>query len=265
MLLKRGDNNENVRILQLKLGLSGSGNYGPKTEEYVKDFQLKSKLPVTGIVDTVTWNLISKLKLPILDKIKKLEGSIPTSVLSELPRVINTFGINTELRLTHFLAQCAHESANFSIVRENLNYDSIGLQRVFRRYFPTKTIANAYQRNPQKIANRVYANRMGNGSINSNDGWNFRGRGYIQLTGKFNYNQFGNAIGENLLKNPDKVATVYPLLSAGYFFHINKLNQLSDRGDKLEVIELVTRRVNGGTNGLPDRVRYFRKFHKLLS
>ena len=266
MLLKLGDSNNDVSLLQTKLGIKPDGIFGKNTEATVKNFQEKNKLNPNGIVDDKTWSLLSNIPVnDIIQKINKLSGIIPDSVIVQLPRVIRTFQINNELRLSHFLSQCAHESANFSIVYENLNYNSIGLRRVFKRYFPTKLIADAYSRNPEKIANKVYANRMGNGSINSGDGWRFRGRGYIQLTGKDNYNRFGISIKEDILKNPDLVATQYPLLSAAWFFSINNLNRISDRGSSTDVIQAVTKRVNGGTNGIDDRVRYFRKIYNALT
>ena len=123
-------------------------------------------------------------------KIDALRGHVPQSIIAQLPAVISQFNINTPLRLAHFLAQCSHESGAFKAVKENLNYSADGLKRIFGKYFPGN-LNVVYARNPEKIASRVYASRMGNGSEASKDGYKFRGRGYIQLTGKENYVKFG--------------------------------------------------------------------------
>jgi putative chitinase len=194
----------------------------------------------------------------------KLKGHVPDTVLGMIPDVISKFNINTELRLAHFLAQCAHESANFSATVENLNYSLKGLMVIFRKYFPTEELALQYVRQPQKIANRVYANRMGNGDEASGDGWKYRGRGFIQLTGKNNYAAFTKSIDLDVVMHPDLVATKYPLLSAAWFFSTNCVSRC-DAGATDDVVKSVTRCVNGGINGLDDRIQYFHKFHKALT
>jgi putative chitinase len=184
----------------------------------------------------------------------RLQGLIPAGVIEQIPEVITRFQINTPVRLAHFLAQCGHESGGFVHVRENLNYSAQALVRVFPRHFNTAT-ANEYQRNSERIANRAYASRMGNGNEASGDGWRFRGRGYIQLTGRNNYAAFDAFVPESILTEPDLVATKYPLLSAAWFWHTNKLNAIADTG----TLEAVTRSVNGGTNGLEDRRQRFNR------
>ena len=121
-----------------------------------------------------------------------------------------------------------------------------------------------YERKPEKIANLVYANRMGNGDKASGDGYRFRGRGYIQLTGKDNYSAFDKTVDENILENPDLVATKYPLASAAWFFHKNGLQKIADEGATDAVVTKVTKKVNGGTIGLPDRIKHFNEYYKLL-
>lgn len=197
--------------------------------------------------------------------INKLKGHIPDSVLSQIPDTMAKFQLNTPLRLAHFLAQCGHESGGFKFLRENLNYSAKGLMGIFKKYFPTEAIANQYQRQPEKIANKVYANRMGNGPESSGDGAKFRGRGFIQLTGKDNYTAFSKSIGEDCVANPDLVATKYPLASAGWFFHKNGLHKIADEGASDLVVTKVTRRVNGGTIGLPDRIKHFKEYYHLLN
>lgn len=194
----------------------------------------------------------------------KLKGHIPDAVIAQIPGVMENFGVNTPLRLAHFLAQCGHESAGFKFTQENLNYSAKGLLGVFKKYFPTQELADAYARKPEKIASRVYGNRMGNGDEASGEGFKFRGRGYIQLTGKQNYTAFDAAVEDNILANPDLVATKYPLASAAWFWKKNGLSLIADTGDSTEVVTKITKRVNGGTIGLADRIKHFKEYHSLL-
>jgi len=195
-----------------------------------------------------------------LDKLKK---KLDTSVMSQIPEVMEKFGINTPLRLAHFLSQRAHESGNFRVTEENLNYSSRGLLGVFPKYFDATT-AELYARKPEKIANIVYASRMGNGDKSTGDGWKFRGRGYIQLTGRSNYIEFSKAINEDMTMNPDTVAKKYPMLSAAWFFSKNKLNEIADKGDNIDTVTMITKRINGGTIGIEDRIKKFREYYELL-
>lgn len=196
--------------------------------------------------------------------LEKLKGHIPDSVIAQLPDVISTYKIDTALRLAHFLAQTGHESAQFKAVSENLNYGAKGLRGIFGKYFPTDALAAAYERKPEKIANKVYASRMGNGDEASGDGYKYRGRGYIQLTGKDNYKAFDATVPEDITANPDLVATQYPLLSAAWFWNKNGLNAIADKGADDAAVTAVTKRVNGGTIGLPDRIKHFKEYHALL-
>lgn len=195
--------------------------------------------------------------------LNNLRGIIPDNVIQQIPFIMETFKINTPLRLAHFLSQCMHESGNFKFLIENLNYSENGLLSTFPKYFSNGSAAQ-YARNPERIANRVYANRMGNGDEWSGDGWKYRGRGYIQLTGKANYVSFSQSVGENVVSNPDLVSTKYPLASSAWFFHRNALNTIADKGPSVDVITAVTRRVNGGTKGLSDRISKFNQVYPLL-
>jgi putative chitinase len=197
--------------------------------------------------------------------INKLEGVIPDNVFSQIFGVMETFQINTPLRMSHFLAQCAHESGNFKTVSENLNYVAKGVLRTFKKYFPTEAKALQYERNPEKIANLVYANRMGNGTESSGDGFKYRGRGYIQLTGKINYKAFDKLVVEDIIVNPSLVATKYPLLSAAWFWNSRALNSLADKGATDVAVILITKKVNGGVHGLNDRLDKFKKFYSILN
>jgi putative chitinase len=163
------------------------------------------------------------------------------------------FGL-TKNRAVHFFAQCGHESGNFSTFSENLNYSEQGLLATFPKYFPNIGCTYGYTRNPEKIANKVYANRMGNGPENSGDGFKYRGRGAIQLTGKQNYQAFSDHIkNAEVMTNPDIVSTQLAFESALFFFEKNNLWSICDKGITKEVIETLTRKINGGTLGLDDR------------
>ena len=196
--------------------------------------------------------------------IEKLKGHIPDTVIAQIPGVVEKFEINTPLRLAHFLAQTGHESGGFKAVTENLNYGAAGLQSIFKKYFTAES-AVEYARKPEKIANVVYANRMGNGNQASGEGYKFRGRGYLQITGKSNYSALTKDTGIDFLENPDLIATTYPLMTAGWFFKKNNLFILCDKGATREVVESVTKRVNGGLIGIEDRWKHFQEFNKLLA
>jgi len=274
MLLKKGDNNEQVKQLQVKLGVDPVGNFGPKTEEAVKAFQSKNGLVADGIVGDATWNKIMgtapvAAPIPIVVppssfKLAALKGHVPDAVIAQIPDTAAKFNITSPLRLAHFLAQCGHESGGFKAVQENLNYSSKGLMGIFGKYFPTLALAEAYARQPQKIASRVYGGRMGNGVEATGEGFKFRGRGYIQLTGKANYMAFDKFVPEDTTNNPDLVATKYPLASAAWFFDTNKLWGICDRGADDATVTAVTKRVNGGTIGLADRIKHFKEYYNLL-
>jgi putative chitinase len=193
----------------------------------------------------------------------KLKGHIPEAVITQIPEVMEKFAINTPLRLAHFLAQCGHESGGFKAVQENLNYSADGLKKIFPKYFPGN-LSESYARNPEKIASKVYGGRMGNGAEETKEGFKFRGRGYIQLTGKDNYTAFAKSIGEDTVSNPDLVATKYPLASAAWFFSKNGLNAIADKGADDATVTSVTKRVNGGTIGLVDRIKHFKEYYNLL-
>lgn len=197
--------------------------------------------------------------------LSKLSTLLPKNVFEQIPLVMEKFAIKTPLRLAHFLAQCAHESGNFKATRENLNYSSAGLLKTFPKYFKDIETAKKYERKPEAIANRVYANRMGNGDESSGDGFKHRGRGYIQLTGKQNYSSFDKVVDEDILANPDLVATKYPMLSAAWFWDSRKLNAIADTGATDAVVTSITLKVNGGRHGLADRISKFKVFFASLN
>ena len=282
-VLRRGDEGPLVTKLQQRLGVDAIGKFGPKTEAALKAWQSANGLTADGIAGPFT---LAKLGIeaiaqavvaPVVQaapavaiptnsgfKLDKLKGHIPDAVIAQIPDTAARFGITNPLRLAHFLAQCGHESGGFTAVRENLNYKATGLMKIFKKYFPNAKLALQYERKPEKIASLVYGNRMGNGPESSADGFTYRGRGYIQLTGKSNYSLFDKTVPEDIIANPDLVATKYPLASAAFFFNNNKLWSICDKGADIATVTAVTKRVNGGTIGLPDRIKHFNEYYKLL-
>ena len=200
MLLKVGSTGEDVKKLQSKLGLNPDGIFGNGTSLAVKGWQSTHGLTPDGIVGDGTWgkmfsegttsSVVITEPAPVANvgglKLERLKGHIPDAVIALIPDTAEKFQINTPLRLAHFLAQCGHESGGFRAVQENLNYSADGLKKIFPKYFPGN-LSESYARQPQKIAARVYGGRMGNGVESTGEGFKFRGRGYIQLTGKDNY------------------------------------------------------------------------------
>lgn len=280
MLLKIGSKGEDVKKLQQKLGLGADGVFGAGTANAVKKWQTENGLTADGIVGDGTWNKMFSENVIKEDKvfspttvnpsvsglkIENLRGHIPDSVIAQIPETAAKFNITNNLRLAHFLSQCGHESGGFRLTQENLNYSAKGLSATFKKYFISEAAATPYAKNPQKIASKVYGGRMGNGPESSGDGYKFRGRGYIQLTGKDNYTNFARFIGEDTVNNPDLVATKYPLASAAFFFDSNKLWAICDKGADAATVTAVTKRVNGGTIGLPDRIKHFKEYYELLS
>tara|TARA_R110000868_G_scaffold157461_1_gene384731 strand:+ start:614 stop:1447 length:834 start_codon:yes stop_codon:yes gene_type:complete len=276
MLLKIGSKGEDVKKLQAKLGTTADGSFGPGTEKLVKEWQSANGLTADGIVGDGTWSKMFPTTQPVQVvkedvviptssefKLQNLKGHVPDAVIAQIPDTAKKFNITNPLRLAHFLAQCGHESGGFKSVSENLNYSADGLKKIFGKYFPGN-LNESYAKQPEKIASRVYGSRMGNGDESTGEGFKFRGRGYIQLTGKQNYTNFAKFIGEDTVSNPDLVATKYPLASAAFFFDSNKLWSICDKGADEATVTAVTKRVNGGTIGLPDRVKHFNEYYNLL-
>lgn len=268
--LQKGSKGDDVKRLQQKLGVTADGDFGSKTEAALIAWQKANGIsPANGIADEntqVKMGLIAPASTGAAAKLKtdKLRGVIPDAVINEIIASADKFNINSNLRLAHFLAQCAKESGVFSVVRENLNYSASRLLQIFPKYF-TADQANAYAYKPENIGNRVYGNRLGNGDEASGEGYRYRGRGYIQLTGKSNYSAFSKFINVDCVANPDLVATTYPLGSAGFFFNNHsKLWATCDKGTSDDVVTQVTKYVNGGTLGLEDRIAYFKKYWALL-
>ncbi|MGD1846092.1 MAG: peptidoglycan-binding protein [Salibacteraceae bacterium] len=258
------------------------GYFGSGTLQEVKKFQTQHQLGADGVVGPATWKALladgsaandggasdnSKGSEPLTGDVlitrEQLAEILSTSEYIDtyyqaLNDALKKFQINTPLRIVHFIAQVAHESGSFRFVVENLNYSASALRSVFGKYFPDDATAEAYARQPEKIANRVYGNRMGNGDEASGDGWRFRGRGLIQLTGRDNYTAFQKSMGQDLTSGENSAKVAQPELAvaaAGWFWDMRNLNQYADADDILTI----TKRINGGTNGLDDRKKYLAK------
>jgi putative chitinase len=242
MLLKLGSKGEDVKKIQEKLGLKPDGSFGPNTEKSVKDWQKKNGLTSDGVVGDATWVKLfgNSTTQPVITvgvlKLEKLKGVIPDNVIKQIPDTAIKFNITTNLRLAHFLSQCAHESGNFKYTKE------LGDDSYFQKYEGRKALGNTQP----------------------GDGIKFKGRGFIQLTGRANYEKFSKFCGEDCVSNPDLVSTKYPMMSAAYFFDKNKLWSICDKGSDDETVKLLTKRVNGGYNGLEDRQKKFDKIWNVL-
>ena len=234
--------------------ITADGINGPATKQAQKDFpdpvEVKVSAPVVGGVITV--DLLQKL----FPKNKNC-----SELSSALNAVLPKYQINTPERIAGFLAQCGHESAGFTVLAENLNYSADGLCKVFPKRFPSAAAAQPYHRQPEKIANKIYCDRMGNGSEASGDGYKYRGRGAIQLTGKDNYTKFSKSIGKSLDETVAYCETLEgAICSAAWFWDTNKLNSCADIND----IVAMTKKINGGTIGLEDRKKHYQEALHIL-
>ena len=242
MLIKLGSKGDDVKKIQKFLKLAVDGTFGPNTEKKVKEWQKANGLTADGIVGDGTWNKMFNIHIIIEDvvipkveglSLNKLKGNIPDSVLEQIPEAADKFNITTNLRLAHFLSQCAHESGNWKFKVE-------------------------------LASGKAYEGRKDLGNIHPGDGVKYKGRGFVQTTGRANYEKFSKFIGEDCVANPNLISDKYPLASAGFFFNSNKLWTICDLGSTDEVVKKVTKRVNGGYNGLEDRLKYFKKYWDLL-
>jgi len=296
-ILQRGSKGPAVLALQQRLKDLGfdtngvDGNFGPGTEAAVRAFQKARGLGVDGKVGPNTnaalqpaaasggeasggteaeassdpTNAATTPADAGSPNLAGLSGKLPDFVIAQIPATAAEFGITSNLRLAHFLAQCALESTGFTATVENLNYSAGRIPQVFGKYFKNVDPAG-YAHNPQKLGSRVYANRMGNGDEASGDGFKFRGRGYIQLTGKDNYTSFSSFVGEDCVAEPDLVATKYPLASAAFYFSSNKIWLICDQGGGDGTVRRVSAAVNGNPpNAVAERTRNFKKFIQALT
>jgi len=275
--LQKGSTGPDVTSLQQKLQGLGfdpngiDGRFGPGTMAAVIAFQRSKGLQPDGIVGPLT---LAALQSDGSDadpttagalNLAGLAGHVPPAVIAQIPETAAKFGITTNLRLAHFLAQCDLESIGFTATVENLSYSAQRLLQVFPKYFHGVDL-NEYAYNPAMIGNRVYANRMGNGDEASGDGFNFRGRGYIQLTGRDNYTSFSQFLGEDCVADPDLVATSYPLASAAFYFNSNHIWAICDEGADAATVTRVSIAVNGSPpHAVPERLQNFNTFMRALA
>ena len=194
--------------------------------------------------------------------IQCLYGFIPNKVFEQLPEVIKRFNLNTETKLAHFLGQCSSETG-FNNVEENLKYSAERLYKKFPSKVKTLAKAKQLEGNPKEIANVIYANRIGNGDVSSGDGWRYRGRGYIQLTGKANYEKFSEYVGEDCVSNPDLVATKYPLVVAGWYF-ANRVKNKATLPVNRSGVASVTDSVKGSSSGYQGRLILTQKYESII-
>lgn len=197
---------------------------------------------------------------------EKLRTLVREDLFEPLKDTCGKFGIDSALRIAHFLSQVSHESNDFKAVRENLNYSADALRKIFGKYFTDDETAAAYARQPERIANKIYASRMGNGDEASGEGWMFRGGGFIQLTGKSNYTEFSADMGdENILITPEIITQPqYAMASAGWFWNKHNVNAAADMGSDEAAVTAVTKKINGGTIGLPDRLARFNRIYEAV-
>lgn len=200
----------------------------------------------------------------LLDIVPNTPRKTLEKFLSPLNQTMEEYMVRSPTRQAMFLAQWAHESAGFTRLRENLNYSAEGLLKTFRKYF-TDQEAKDYARKPEKIANRVYANRMGNGPEDSGDGWKYRGGGIPQLTGKDNYRACGQALGLDLITYPETLEKPLPACqAAGWFWKANGLNEIADCAGE-DAFFLITKKINGGLNGIDDRLEFWDRAKEVLN
>jgi putative chitinase len=295
--LQQGSSGPEVTDLQQRLKDLGfdpkgvDGFFGPGTRAAVIAFQQSKGLQADGIVGPATQAALpagggtaaasagggasagsaitsaaAAATAPVTGlNLAGMTGKLPAEVIAQIPETASKFSITTNLRLAHFLAQCALESTDFTATVENLNYSAQRIPQVFKKRFKGVDPA-PFAHNPEKLGNFVYSNKNGNGDVASGDGFNFRGRGYIQLTGRNNYTSFSNFVGEDCVANPDLVATKYPLASAAFYFSSNNIWAICDKGADDATVRRVSVAVNGADppNGLAERLQNFKSFFKAL-
>lgn len=257
-----------INLIQEKLGVKVDGDFGNITKSAVESFQAKNGLSITGVVDQATADKLG-VKLDsvqlTIEQVKVLSNVKDFNTLVDITKNLNLvmakYKINTKLRVSHFIGQLLHESGGLLITKENLNYSADGLLKTFPKYFKTADKAAQYAKKGDSIANYVYANRMGNGDEKSGDGSKCKGRGYIQITGKDNYTKLSKDLGVDFLAEPTLLESPkYASLSAGWFWNTANLNALADKDDVIGI----TKKINGGTNGLDDRKLKVDKVKKIL-
>lgn len=280
MVLKLGSNGEAVKEIQKALGLNADGDFGNNTDKAVKEYQTKNGLTPDGVIGNITaaklgvdlskYETPVSTPIPVVEEHKPISGMLVTKaqlrqltpikdekilddIVIGLNDTLNKYSINTPLRICHFLAQILHESGGLTVLKENLNYSASGLLRVFPKYF-TPELAAQYEHKSEKIANRVYKNRMKNGDEASGDGYKYRGRSALMITGRENYTLLSKATGIDFVNNPDLLLDPkYLSLPGGWYWDVNNINKLADKDD----MKAVRKAVNGGQIGAEDCVNRY--------
>jgi len=278
MLLKKGSDGDDVKELQSLLNLNADGIFGSGTEDAVKAFQTAHGLTADGIVGNGTWAALHTAAEPVVAatpgtvNFAKLSGKIPAAIVAIFPDAFSKYEINSPLRAAHFLAQIAHESGDFTIKTESMNYSTPArIAEIWPSRFNLtgadgKKNANDYINNQEKLAEAVYGRRMGND--NPGDGFRFRGGGWLQLTGKDAYKGYANYLQKSVEETADLLRSDnhYALDAACWEYCINmKLNRIADQGTGDDVVKKITKIVNGGYIGLPDRLAHFKTYLGLLN
>jgi len=276
MLLKKGSTGDDVKKLQTKLGLTADGSFGSGTEAAVIKWQTNNGLTADGIVGDGTWGKMfgsiteSVVSNGVLD-LNKLKGKIPQSIFDILPDAFGKYQINTPLRASHFLGQIAHESGDFTIKTESMNYSTPSrIVEIWPSRFNLdgtggKKNASGFIKNQELLAETVYGGRMGNN--NPGDGFRFRGGGFLQLTGKEAYQGYGKYLGKSVEETADLLRSEnkYAMDAACWEYVINKkLNPIADKGMTEEVIVEITKKINGGKIGLDDRRTKVKHYYSIL-
>jgi predicted chitinase len=270
MILKRGSTGPDVRTLQAQLAKHGyyrnaiDGDFGPMTEAAVRVFQSVHRLAIDGVAGPITRAALGMERQQLIVNTEHLVAMGATRENAEkhidsMRLLMPQHGIDTPNRVHHFLAQIFHESGNLRNTRENMNYSAARLLQIFPRHF-TQAQAREYQGDPERIANRAYAGRNGNGPETSGDGWRYRGRGLIQLTGRRNYYHFAQWVQEDVIAHPERVAGPLAVDAAVWYWVANGLNELADQDD----IRIVTRVINGGYHGIEDRRRLLTRAREVV-
>ncbi len=259
-----------IKNIQKYLGVAQTGYFGNTTLKNVKQFQLEHGLIADGVVGPITYAKMFKSVVETNNKIQPifttLVGTLNKDILLEIERKFDQYKITVNrLRLAHFLAQCSEECNNFTIFEENLHYSAKGLLKIFPKYFHTEKLAKQYAGKAIEIGNLVYANRYGNGNVESGDGYTYRGRGCIQTTFKYNYEILSNFIKEDLLVTPGLVATDFKVDSAIFYFTNNKLWPICDEGSSKITVDIITRKINGSIIDATDRYNQFVRYYHLLN
>lgn len=278
MIYKRGVTHPDVKKIQNVLGVHPTGFFGSVTEKLVKDWQGKHGLDIDGEVGAKTWNIMFPPSTPVpaiinydgfdINWDNLLKAGVPVEVITALQDLHLWVPNPNILHVLHFLAQCAHESGNWTKRAEGLNYRAERLVEIFPDEFPTVAFAKKFEHNQMMIANQAYANRNGNGDYESGDGWNHRGMGWIELTGATNQRKFAKWMGDQamieIMNDTSLIASKYATEASLFYFTSGELWAIANHGNTDDVIKKVTKMINPPLVGLDSRIGYYRKYERMV-